>query len=54
MDDNSLDIDSCKDFVEKINLEYHRQVKRYELDFSNIDKMKYVEIDGEKIDLKWL
>ena len=33
---------------EKINLVYHRQVKRYELDFSNIDKMKYVEIDGEQ------
>ena len=33
---------------EKIDLEYHRQVKRYELDFSNIDKMKYVEIDGEQ------
>lgn len=29
-------------------MEYHRQVKRYELDFSNIDKMKYVEIDGEQ------
>jgi len=25
LDDNSLDIDSCKDFVEKINLEYLKQ-----------------------------
>lgn len=33
---------------ENINLVYHRQVKRYELDFSNDEKMKYIEIDGEQ------
>lgn len=33
---------------EKINLLYHKQVGRYELDFYNEEKMIYIEIDGEQ------
>lgn len=33
---------------ENIDLKYHKQVGRYELDFYNDDLMKYVEIDGNQ------
>lgn len=33
---------------ENIDLKYHKQVGRYELDFYNNDLMKYVEIDGNQ------
>lgn len=35
-------------YKENINLKYHLQVKRYELDFYNKEKKRYVEIDGEQ------
>lgn len=33
---------------ENINLKYHKQIGRYELDFYNEDLMKYIEIDGHQ------
>lgn len=33
---------------ENIDLKHHKQIGRYELDFYNDDKMKYIEIDGEQ------
>lgn len=33
---------------ENIDLKYHLQVKRYELDFYNKEKKRYIEIDGEQ------
>ena len=33
--------------IEKIDLKYHLQIGRYQLDFYNLEKKKYVEIDGE-------
>lgn len=33
---------------EQIDLKYHKQVSRYELDFYNENLKKYVEIDGEQ------
>lgn len=33
--------------IEKIDLKYHLQIGRYQLDFYNLQKKKYVEIDGE-------
>lgn len=35
-------------YKENIDLKYHLQVKRYELDFYNKEKKRYVEIDGEQ------
>lgn len=32
---------------EKIDLEYHIQIGRYQLDFCNLEQKKYIEIDGE-------
>lgn len=32
---------------EKIDLEYHTQISRYQLDFCDLKQKKYVEIDGE-------
>ena len=34
-------------FNEQIDLKYHLQVGRYQLDFYNLEQKKYVEIDGE-------
>jgi len=35
-------------FKENIDLKYHLQVNRFELDFYNEEKKRYVEIDGEQ------
>lgn len=32
---------------EKIDLEYHVQISRYQLDFCDLKQKKYIEIDGE-------
>ena len=39
---------------ENIDLKYHKQVGRYELDFYNENLMKYVEIDGEQHNLPYM
>lgn len=39
---------------ENIDLKYHKQVGRYELDFYNDDLMKYVEIDGNQHKLEYM
>lgn len=39
---------------EQIDLSYHKQVDRYELDFYNEEFNKYVEIDGYQHNIDWM